>query len=502
MTDGNLISQEIGDGEAQLIRPFAPDTSLIQASWNNASRREEYQLAQKQKAAAERDKRNQDVMNEVNASYKYNPLDRPAIEKLHNDVVKAVESGDKNKIDETFRVYKLAANDSLNDFQQSVELSKELRTKGETHHIDGAKEWAAAQIENNATDLGGIAANIGAREAAREKVRIGAEKITDVPVHMAKIAQSIPSSGTTEEAKPDAQGQIIRVQVPVYDTDAVKNALSVDYQTHERDLKPLYPTEKDYIEAGLKTVKTAPKVSQAFIPSSSATTGEKNKKVNITYNYGKNGEITGSDLQSTTGNDTKLATVSIPQNPNDPKSPKVNKEVIVVGTEGNKVKVLVPKDEKLLNDWKDARKKWLNDKLNQKQELIKMQQGENGISEIDANNMLTDWYKANPFPSYPVGSSSSMLLDKDNGGEAALHQSFGVSLDEINKGKAKPFVREDRSLKGKNVEVKTTKNIPLKIKELNISVPLKQEAKGYQLSTDKKKAKVTYKDGTTEIIVL
>lgn len=447
--DGNLISKGAGEGEAYMFQPFQVETHTIDQMNQNLVQQADRRIKEQQAKQAAEAQKKADFEKLLNDTYKYDPLDDVPIKKLHKeftDLVANHKAGeDERPIKEAALALNIITNNSLNTFKKRGEIEKIRREQGDTNWFVGEDEYnAGALTPNEASDLGTAAQNLQAREMALDKFQVGAPKIKDIQTHIYKVAQTIPPEATETVTVKDNYGRFHDTTKNVYNEKALRDASDVDYQTHERDLKSQFPTSDDYFEAVKSTVKINEKEKITQESSGSATTGmagEKNKKLNFTYTYGKNGEIIGVDPQTVGGTATKeYATTEIDGKP---------QKVRVEDTKNGKVTVSLPENEAIMNAYQKKRAEW-GDRIKKKSAELNAKYKD----KTDADKELALWAKSDKEPISP-NLPTTMDLEGEQA-EKVWHQAYGVTLDQAYTGNVPTFVREDKSLKGKNGEVKTT----------------------------------------------
>jgi len=255
ITDGNLISKGVNEGEAIALQPWQADPNIVNQAI--AAGRE------KQKAKSDEEKAQKKQMEDFQAQlledYKYNPLDAKAIKKFQDEAVDAIKNyrpgDDPLELKLKIQRLKIAKNDSYNTFVEGNKMMQQINKEKDTNYIDGLEDWTQSQVENDATDLDSFGANIAKREVARQGVYAGQKRIDSIPKHIYEVGKTIP----VIESKPvtiiDKYGDKITTMRNVYSDDAIDAFAEVDYKTHERALKELYPTVDEYKEAVRQTLK-------------------------------------------------------------------------------------------------------------------------------------------------------------------------------------------------------------------------------------------------------
>lgn len=449
-SDPLAVSTGLGEGQAQVFKPYTGEAYQKAAELRQRQQQLD-QEAQRKRQAQEGDKAN--LLASLNKLSKYRPQEFGNVKLRHDKIVNKILS--LNQDSPSYAQDLAEVQNGISSLGEIVHASNDIpNAYGKANEvINSGKYWIPkedlAKIKADHDEKYGIIDDDEAlldklaSKAANAELFANAEPlIKDQNAALTDIAQSVTVPKETGKTVLDpVSGQYVREVIRV--TDPVKlEQVGKDIYKRSKQWQSYIPSEDEFLaQLRARTVDKSTE-SAKYQPTASATSGmagEKNKKVNATYRFDESGNIVGSDLMGTTGNDTKLATVDIEGSPS---------QVIVVGTEGDKVKVLVPKNEKAVLDWYAERTKRLNAEQKHKLDLEK-QYDEGKISERQKSDAIIAWHKANPVKPFPEENSKVMLLDKDNGGEAALHQTFGVTLDQVNSGKVPAFVREDKSLKGK-----------------------------------------------------
>lgn len=255
ITDGNLISKGVNEGEAIALQPWQADPNIV--SQAIAAGREK----KKEKEAEEKAQKKQmeDFQAQLLEDYKYNPLDAKVIKKFQDEAVEAIKNyrpgDDPLELKLKIQRLKIAKNDSYNTFVEGNKMMQQINKEKDTNYIEGLDDWTKSQVENDAADLDAFGANIAKREAARLGVYAGQKKIDSIPKHIYEVGKIIPITGTYTTTEKDKYGDKISVVRNTYSDDAIDNFAEVDYKTHERALKEAYPTVEDYKEAVRQTLK-------------------------------------------------------------------------------------------------------------------------------------------------------------------------------------------------------------------------------------------------------
>lgn len=484
--DGNLISKGQGEGEAIMIQPFLPDQTPFN-QMNKALMQQSAQKAQIGMANQKEAEGSRDAWLKRLSNANYNRLDEPAIRKLQDKIIESITSyktGEpKTNIEQQIAAFEYLTKTSQESLKGDNEIQSDMIKNADKVWYKGQDEWTKAQVENTAETYEDAIKAIARRDAARKSVVQGGEKINEPIPYLDKIVQKASMTSNEPVQYKGADGTLITKYETFTDPKKLRETVEFDFKNNPEAQRVFGSAEEMYNQADKRAVYKK-SVNSKFIPSSSSTSGisgEKNKKLNFTYTYGKNGDIVGVDPQTVGGTATKeYATTEINGKP---------QKVRVEDTKNGKVTVFLPENEAIMKSYQKKRAEW-GDRIKKKSAEFNAKYKD----KTDADKELALWAKSDKEPISP-NLPTTMELEGEQA-ERVWHQAYGVTLDQAYTGNVPAFVREDKSLKGNGVGTKTTKSEIVEIK-----VGDKRNGKKITNVGRNKQGvvvKVQYSDGTIE----
>lgn len=274
--DGNLIAQAPGDGSAIMVQPFLPDqTPFIQMN--------EALIAQQKQRAADRKREDglreaqkEAWIKEMKGNYKYDPADRPVVEREQKkllDLIYKYDGSAKSKFaieDAQLGIGKFI-NDSSGTYDQYLKKASDLSVNGDRVYFNNEDKLKASRSVNNAETLEDAFGVLGQRQANIEAFGQDQEKIKDVQTYIAKEVTKLQPVGYDPEQKPTEYGYV-NVNVPKYDPEALKNLAGL-LRKEKRTLREEYKTDEELYNAMLPYQKKTEKPTAKGFTSAQKNSG-------------------------------------------------------------------------------------------------------------------------------------------------------------------------------------------------------------------------------------
>lgn len=273
MTDGNLISKGVGDGEAHIVQPFMPDQSAF-LQMNQVLAQKQAQKAKAAADAREKEADKKDALIKQLGSYKYHPLDNKNITDLKNRLEEKIVTHKQGEsflpIQQELEGFAYAVEQSRQSLEKDNDLDKMIRDNKDNVWIDGEDDWRSSLVETPTGTLEDLMTSIGKREAKRDLVRQSAPKVKNLPQYINQAVSQLKPNGYKESVRKDASGQWVRELTPIYDTKQTDELFRGLYN-NTREAKQQFADEASFIAFGNTFLNQAPKITAKYEPNNAGS---------------------------------------------------------------------------------------------------------------------------------------------------------------------------------------------------------------------------------------